>query len=184
MKSRQEQFYYAHPRNRFWRLMAGICSVCDQAEGKEVSPAAVPPDFVPDVIADASCLRGLPQSVEQKRDLLLSHGIALWDVIDSCDIHGSSDSSIRNVVPVDLSLILPHTDLRAVFVNGGTAWRLAGRYLLPGLQDLGYPDLPFTRLPSTSPANAAWSLSRLWEEWRSVADVLVRAEEESRESRR
>ena len=129
VRSRQTEFYYGHPQNRFWRVLARLT-------GEEV-----------------------PQSIEEKRSLLLRHGIALWDVLRSCDIRGSSDSSIRNAEPTDIRRILEAAHIRAIYANGGTTARLYRKYQQP---QLGIPIIP---LPSTSPANAGWSLDRLCAQW-------------------
>lgn len=104
----------------------------------------------------------VPQTVDEKRAFLLKNRIALWDVIASCEITGSSDSSIRNVVPNDLSVILSAAPVRQIFVNGGTA---AKYYEKHQQKQTG---IPAVRLPSTSPANAAWPLSRLTEAWTCI----------------
>ena len=136
VKSREAAFFYGHPQNRFWRVMARVLG-CET-----------------------------PGSVPEKAAMLHAHHIALWDVIASCDISGSSDSSIQNAVPNDLSPILNAAKIQAVFCNGTTASRLYERYLLPvtGMQAV--------RLPSTSPANASFSLDRLTEQWQAVAAYL------------
>ena len=132
VKSREEMFFYGHPQNRFWRVLAAVY-------GREV-----------------------PATVEEKKALLLEEGIALWDVIASCEITGSSDSSIKNVVPNDLSLILDTARIERIFVNGKTAEKYYRRWLLP------VTDREVVCLPSTSPANAAWNLKRLTEAWRII----------------
>lgn len=132
--SRENRFYYGNPRNRFWRVVA-------EALG-EAEPA--------------------PGDVEAKRGLLLRHGVALWDVIESCDVRGSSDASIRNVVPADVARITRVAPIGAVLCNGGTAGRLYRRWLEP------VTGLPAEVLPSTSPANAAWSAERLAGRWRAA----------------
>lgn len=129
VKSRQSDFYYGHPQNRFWRVLARLT-------GEEV-----------------------PKSVEEKRSLLLRQGIALWDVLQSCDIRGSSDSSIRNAEPTDIRRILEAAEIRAIYANGGKAAQLYRKYQQTQL------DIPIVTLPSTSPANASWSLDRLCGEW-------------------
>lgn len=134
VKSRAEMFFYGHPQNRFWKVMAAVL-------GKNV-----------------------PQTVEEKRAFLLANHIALWDVIGSCDIEGSSDSTIRNVVPNDLSRILDCANIRQVFVNGKTAERYYRKYLE---KKTGREAIC---LPSTSPANAGWSLERLVEAWEIIKD--------------
>ncbi len=129
VKSREEGFFYGHPQNRFWKVLAAIYEV------------------------------NVPQTIPEKRAFLLENKIAVWDVIQSCDIVGSSDSSIRNVVPNDLYIILQHTSVEKIFVNGKKAQQLYEKYILPVInQEAIY-------LPSTSPANAAWKLERLVEVW-------------------
>ena len=98
VKSREAAFFYGHPQNRFWRVLAAVL-------GEET-----------------------PQTAAEKKSLLLRHGVALWDVIASCDIAGSSDASITNVVPNDLSRILDAAPVRRIFCNGGTAYRFYRRY--------------------------------------------------------
>ena len=137
VKSREANFYYGHPQNRFWPLMSRLL-------GCEV-----------------------PGSIEEKKALLLNNNIALWDTLDSCDIIGSSDSSIRNAVPVDVMQILNSADIRKIFCNGGTSHTLFLKYLTPvcGVTPV--------KLPSTSPANAAWSAERLYTEWKQILDFKV-----------
>ena len=136
VKSREQMFFYGHPQNRFWRVMTALL-------GADV-----------------------PQTVEEKRAFLLANHIALWDVIASCDIAGSSDASIRNAVPNDLTPILETASIRQIFTNGGTAHRLYRKYIYPltGREDIV--------LPSTSPANAARSLDALIDAWQTVREVL------------
>lgn len=132
VRSREAGFFYGHPQNRFWRVTAAVTG----------SP--------------------VPQSIPEKRAFLLSHHIALWDVIASCEITGSSDSSIRNVTPNDLSVILDAAPIRCVYVNGGTAAKYYEKYQQPRT------GIPAVRLPSTSPANAAWTLEKLIAAWRCI----------------
>ena len=136
VKSREAGFFYGHPQNRFWKVLAGICK------------------------------EAVPQTVEEKKCFLLRNGIAVWDVIAECDITGSSDSSIRDVVPTDLSRILDAAPVHAVFCNGQTAFRLYQRFQAPTT------GLPATLLPSTSPANAAYSIARLSEGWAVLLSAL------------
>ena len=136
VKSREAAFFYGHPQNRFWKVVSGVLG-CD-----------------------------CPQTIEEKRTMLLAHHIALWDVIASCRIEGSSDSSIRDAVPTDLSVLLAHAPIRAVFCNGQTAFRLYARYQE---QETGPPAM---LLPSTSPANAAYSVPRLLESWSVILPAL------------
>ena len=129
VKSRENRFYYGHPQNRFWKVIAGLTE-------SEV-----------------------PQTIEEKKKLLLEHGIAIWDVIESCDIIGSSDSSIKNVVPADIERVVANSKIQNIYANGGTAKKLYEKYSQKktGREIIG--------LPSTSPANAAYSLERLLECW-------------------
>ena len=129
VKSREAAFFYGHPQNRFWHVMAAVTGD---------DPGDTP---------------------ETKAAFLLRNNIALWDVIASCEITGSADSSIKNAVPNDLSPILQTADIRAIFTNGKTADRLYRRLILPqtGVEAIC--------LPSTSPANAQWSVQQLTEAW-------------------
>lgn len=135
VKSREQQFFYGHRQNRFWRVVA-------QVFGCEV-----------------------PESIEQKRQMLLSYHVALWDVIASCEITGSSDASIRNVVPNDLSVILSQADIQAIYTNGGKAQELYRKYIFP------VNGREAVLLPSTSPANAGYSLQRLVEAWKVIRET-------------
>ncbi len=135
VKSREQQFYYGHPQNRFWKVLAAVYG-----------------EQVPDTIAG-------------KTDFLLRNHVALWDVIASCDIVGSSDSSIRNVRANDMGVILSAADVSTIFLNGGKAYELFMKYCRKYVHE----DKPMiVKLPSTSPANAAWSLDRLTEAWREA----------------
>ncbi len=137
VKSREQQFFYGHPQNRFWKVMAGVFE-----------------DRVPDTIPE-------------KKEFLKKHHIALWDVIASCDIKGSSDSSIENVKPNNLSAILKEAKIQKIIVNGKTAEKYYKKYIEPGI------GIKAVCLPSTSPANAAWNLERLTREWR--AELIKKA---------
>lgn len=136
VKSREEGFFYGHPRNRFWPLMAALFR------------------------------EAVPQSIPEKRALLLRHHIALWDVIARCDITGSSDSSIRDAVPVDIGQITQVCHLTRVYCNGALSGRLYGKYLQPSL------GLSAQTLPSTSLANAAWSFARLVDAWQPLREAV------------
>ena len=136
VKSREGHFFYHHPQNRFWKTLAGVLDVP-----------------VPDTIAE-------------KKAFLLSHRIALWDVIASCSIEGSSDSSIRDVVPNDLSVILSTANIRAIFCNGKTSWNYYRKY------QEAVTGIPAVSLPSTSPANAAWSLEKLKGAWNVILPYI------------
>lgn len=134
VKSRENAFYYGHPQNRFWKLLSSLCNA------------------------------SMPESIDEKICLLHSSHIALWDVIQSCDIRGSSDSSIKNVVPTDLRIILKHAEIQNIYANGKTAAALYQKYQMPLTGMMIIP------LPSTSPANAAWTMERLCEAWKIILE--------------
>ena len=132
VKSREQMFFYGHPQNRFWRVTAAVF--------KENPPVSIP----------------------EKRAFLERHQIALWDSIGKCTIEGSSDSSIRDVVPNDLSVILNTAPIAAIFCNGRQSYVCYQRYIYPSvLREV-------VVLPSTSPANAAWSFERLVDAWSAI----------------
>ena len=132
VKSREQNFFYGHPQNRFWKVVATVLE-------KEI-----------------------PTTIEEKREFLLSSNIALWDVIASCEITGSSDSSIKNIVANDLTEILETANIKKIFVNGKTAEKYYNRYIK------GKIGRDAVCLPSTSPANAMWNVESLVEEWKKI----------------
>lgn len=132
VKSREQAFFYGHPQNRFWRVLADVFK------------------------------SEIPKTIDDKKQLVLNNGLGLWDVIGSCDIIGSSDSSIKNVVPNDLSVILNGCNIKKIFVNGKTAEKYYIKYIEPKI------GIKAILLPSTSPANAAWSYDKLLEEWKII----------------
>ena len=155
--SRENAFYYGNPQNRFWRVMAACLSEpVPQNEGG---------------LSDDGRPLTLEESIAAKKRMLLEHGIALWDVIASCDIKGSSDASIKNVVPAQVERVLEEAHIGAVICNGGTAGRLYKHYLQ---WQVG---LAAHVLPSTSPANAAWQLERLTARWQEALLPLLDAAE-------
>lgn len=129
VKSREQMFFYGHPQNRFWKVVSKVFD-CDT-----------------------------PVSIEEKRTFLLENGIALWDVIASCEITGSADSSIKNVTANDFSHILNSADIKNIYVNGKTAEKYFNKYVKDTIGRCAIC------LPSTSPANAMWSLERLVSVW-------------------
>lgn len=136
VKSREAQFFYHHPQNRFWKV---ISSVFDEP---------------------------VPNTIEEKRALLLRNKIALWDVIQSCEIVGSADSSIKNVIANDLSRILKQAQISRIITNGNTSYQLYMKYIYPVAGVEAY------KLPSTSPANASFSLDRLVQEWSVIRTFI------------
>ena len=136
VRSREEGFFYGHPQNRFWRVMSAVLN------------------------------ESTPCTIEEKRAFLIRNHIALWDVIGSCEIYGSSDASIRDATVNDLSKILKEADIREIYVNGKKAYQLYCRYTEP------LTGRKAVCLPSTSPANAAWSMDRLKEEWSIIRSSL------------
>ena len=131
VKSREAKFFYGHPQNRFWKVLSAVL--------------------------DCEC----PVTTEEKKTMLLSHNIAVWDVIGSCEITGSSDASIRAVVPNDIAGLISETSITHIFTNGATSYNMYKRYCRDAV------GLEAVKLPSTSPANASYSLERLTEEWSS-----------------
>ena len=136
VKSREQMFFYGHPQNRFWKVIAAV--------------------FDQDV----------PITLTEKKDFLKRNNIAMWDVIGACEIEGSADSTIKDVVPNDLSLIFDTADIRAIFVNGRTAEKYYNRYTKDVTGRQAYC------LPSTSPANAAWSLEKLTDSWSVIRERM------------
>ena len=136
VKSREARFFYGHPQNRFWKTLAAV--------------------------TDSIC----PQTIEEKKKFLLDNRIAVWDVIKSCDIEGSADSSIKNVVPNDFTEILNAADIRRIYANGAASYNLYKKYCekTTGREII--------KLPSTSPANAQFSLERLISEWSIIKGEL------------
>ena len=131
-RSRETGFFYGHPQNRFWKLLAFLYG------------------------------QNVPVSIAEKRAFLLSNRLALWDVIASCEIQGSSDASISSVTANDLSPLLNAAPIEKIFTNGKTADALSKKYILPRTQR------QTVCLPSTSPANAAWTFDRLCSAWRVI----------------
>ena len=140
VKSREAQFFYGHPQNRFWRVLSNLFG----------EPAGETP--------------------AEKTAFLLRHHLALWDVIQSCEITGSADSSIKHAVPNDLTAILQTAPVTQIFTNGKTADRLYRQYLLPAT------GMDAVCLPSTSPANAQWSPEKLVVAWQAVCDAAQRGD--------
>ena len=134
VKSRENNFFYGHPQNRFWKVMANVL------------------DWE------------VPSTIEEKKTMLLSNHVAVWDVIASCSIQGSSDTSIKDVVVNDFSKILENSKVERIYVNGGKAYELYHKYAekVPGIKAV--------KLPSTSPANAAWSLEKLTKIWKETIE--------------
>ena len=132
VKSREQMFFYGHPQNRFWRVLALVFG------------------------EDA------PLAIEEKRSFVLRHNLALWDVLASCDIEGSADSTIKNAVANDLSEIIKNSKVEKIFVNGKTAEKYYIKYTE---KKLGRKAIC---LPSTSPANASFSLEKLKEAWNII----------------
>lgn len=132
VKSRENNFYYGHKQNRFWKLLAYLLD------------------------------EPVPETIDEKKYMLLKNHIAIWDVIQSCDIKGSSDSSIKNVEPTDIRKILETADIKQIYANGNKAGALYKKYQLP------LTGMEAVTLPSTSPANAAWTFERLCEAWTRI----------------
>ena len=132
VKSREGEFYYHHPMKRFWKVISRITG-CHE-----------------------------PVGISEKKEMLLKNRIALWDVVKTCDIEGSSDSSIRNVVPNDIGFLLDNSKIDKIYANGNKAFELYNTYCFSKIGKKA------VRLPSTSPANAAYSLNKLVGCWESI----------------
>lgn len=135
-KSREVGFYYGHPRNRFWKVVSDVC-------GEEI-----------------------PETKEEKIAFSLRNKIAVWDVLAGCEIKGAEDSSIRNPIPNDMSIILENADIRAVFTTGTKATQLYKKYCYPKTK------IPAIGLPSTSPANCGTSYEKLYEAYSEILKYL------------
>jgi hypoxanthine-DNA glycosylase len=133
-KSREYGFYYGHPRNRFWQIIAHLTKA-----------------------------NHIPATIDDKEQMLLASRIALWDIVKSCDVDGSADSGIINVVPNDLSIILEKARIGKIFANGNKAHNLCRAY-----------PIDTTKLPSTSPANARYNLEMLIQKWKVILDEIHR----------
>lgn len=129
VRSREQNFFYGHPQNRFWKVVAAVLG------------------------------QPVPQTMEEKKMLILDNGLALWDSIASCEITGSSDASIRNVRANDISIILNSCSIERIYCNGRKSHELYQKYIEP---ETGREAVC---LPSTSPANAKWTLEKLTEAW-------------------
>ena len=135
-KSREQGFYYGQPQNRFWKVLADVL-------GEE-----------------------FPQTVEERKRFLKRNHIALWDVLESCEIKGASDVSIRNARPNDMNRILQAADIRAIFATGAKAAQLYKKLCFP---ECG---VEAVRLPSTSPANCGCSYEKLREAYSQICDYV------------
>ncbi len=136
VKSRENNFYYGHPQNRFWSVLAEILKT------------------------------ETPRSIPEKRQMLIENKIAIWDVVGSCEISNSSDVSIKNAQPNDIGIILGNANIKTIYANGKTAEKLYNKYLL---RQTGKE---IFALPSTSPANAAFSKEKLVDAWKIIKEDL------------
>lgn len=138
VKSREQTFFYAHPQNRFWKVTSKVIGT------------------------------GTPETIKEKTNFLLANNIALWDVIASCDIVGSADSTIKNVIANDLTCILNAADIKQIFVNGKTAEKYYNKYIRDTI------GRSVICLPSTSPANAGWNTDKLVDAWQIIKTYLIK----------
>ena len=135
IKSREAMFFYGHPQNRFWRVLASLFE------------------------------QNLPMTITEKKEMVLRHHLALWDSIHSCTVTGSSDNSIKDVVPNDISQIIRESKVNRIFCNGTLSHKMSMKYIFSST------GIEAIKLPSTSPANAAYSLEKLLAAWRSILPV-------------
>ena len=136
VKSREANFFYGHPQNRFWKVIARVLN------------------------------EKTPESTEEKKTMLLKHNIALWDVIHSCEIEGSADSTIKNVVPNNIENILENSEITKIYVNGKKAEAMYKKYIEK------QTGIKADFLPSTSPANAAWNEEKLYTAWKVITEEI------------
>lgn len=136
VKSREQGFYYGHPQNRFWKILAKLL------EWEE------------------------PVSIDEKKTMLLQNKIAIWDVLESCDIQGSSDSSIKNAVAADIPALLKRTKIERIYVNGSTAGKYYKKYILP------ITGMEAVILQSSSPLNCRYNMEKLIENWSVILENL------------
>lgn len=136
VKSRENHFYYGHPMNRFWKVLSALVKTA------------------------------LPVTIEEKKNFLLEHHIAIWDVIQSCSITGSGDASIRDVIPNDFTELLKKAEIKKIYANGNKAYELYMKYVYSNTKK------DIEKLPSTSPANAGYSLEKLEEKWKIILSEL------------
>ncbi|MGB4661603.1 MAG: DNA-deoxyinosine glycosylase [Mobilitalea sp.] len=135
VKSREAEFYYHNPQNRFWTVISAVYK------------------------------EPIPITIEEKKEMLLRNGVAVWDVVKSCEISGSADNTIRNVVPNDLEEILSIANIKRIVANGSTSYQLYKKYIFPKLgRDI-------IKLPSTSPANAVCNIDALLEDWSYISKI-------------
>ena len=135
--SRKQGFYYGHPQNRFWKVMAAVLE------------------------------EPLPETIDEKKAMLLKHHIALWDSLQECDIAGASDSSIKNPVPTDIPALLKKTKIQKIFTTGAAAQKYYDKYQFP------LTGIPAVKLPSTSPANCAVKTETLVKEYSAIPDTAI-----------
>ena len=140
VKSREQNFYYAHPQNRFWKLIAKICKA------------------------------NIPNNIEEKKELILNNKLAIWDVIKSCEIEGSADSSIQNVEVSDINELINKTNIAKVVFNGNKSAESYFKY------NKKLENIEYVTLPSTSPANAQYSFERLYNIWKN--EIIINSKEE------
>lgn len=152
--SRNAGFYYMHPQNRFWKVMAAVFGEKMAYTNKGTRSGGISAEI------------DLAAAIKERRELLLRHNIALWDVLASCDINGAADSSIKNAIPNDFTEIFEKAGIRRVFCTGKTAFSFWQKYCAP------HYEISCDCLPSTSPANAAWSLEKLVESYSVLSEGL------------
>ena len=156
-KSREAGFFYMHPQNRFWSVLAAVFG--EQLEYKNNG-----------LQSDLSQTPDIPAAIAARRDFLLRHNLAMWDVLASCEITGAADSSIKNATPNDFTEILDNSQIRHILCTGKTAFNLWQKNCA-ALYEPRY-NLTVHCLPSTSPANAQWGKEKLVEEYKVILKLL------------
>ena len=149
-KSREAGFFYMHPQNRFWSVIAEV-----------FGESFIHTNKTPDISA----------AITERRSFLLRHQLAMWDVLASCQITGASDSSIKNAIPNDFTEILENSQIGHIIYTGKTAFNLWQKCCAAKYNERY--KLTVHCLPSTSPANAQWSKEKLIEEYKAILKLLI-----------
>jgi len=148
-KSRERGFFYMHPQNRFWRVLPAVFG---------------------EPLLTANNDSDREKAIRERKEFLLRNNIALWDVLSSCEIEGASDASIKNAVPNDFTEIFEQSKIRRVFCTGKTAFSLWQKHCAPVYEERFA--ITSACLPSTSPANAVWSVDRLVGEYAVIRRLV------------
>lgn len=172
VKSREARFYYGHPQNRFWRIIRALDDPAVMEEAMAGKPVLLPAEAAGLPVDRRHMALDIEEDIRLKTQLILRHHLALWDTIDSCTITGSQDASIRDVTVSNFPDLMSKCSIGNIYCNGAASYRLFMKYAFPSVeaycQSTGCPVPKILSLPSTSPANAAWTLPKLIEAWKCI----------------